>query len=63
MQTKLNHISNFSYNIYGTYDNNTATLYVEGKATYNCPDLITNTTAGVKVAESDIYYSYFTGVT
>jgi len=34
----INHIENFNYNIYGTYDNGEATLWIEGYLTYNCPD-------------------------
>ena len=40
LKVVLNHIDNFNYNIYGTYDKelNTATLTIEGFITYNCPD-------------------------
>ena len=40
LKASLNHIDNFNYNIYGTYDesNNEATLWIEGYLTYNCPD-------------------------
>lgn len=40
LKVVLNHIDNFNYNIYGTYDkeSNTATLTIEGFITYNCPD-------------------------
>ena len=36
----LNHIQNFNYNIYGLYDKDagSATLWIEGFLTYNCPD-------------------------
>jgi len=38
----MNHIENFNYNIYGTYNGSTATLWIEGYLTYNCPDGATN---------------------
>lgn len=38
LKLSLNHIENFNYNIYGTYNNNIATLWFEGYLTYNCPD-------------------------
>ena len=40
LKVVLNHIDNFNYNIYGTYDkeSNTAMLTIEGFITYNCPD-------------------------
>ena len=38
LQIKYNHIQDFSYNIYGTYDGSKAELFVEGFITYNCPD-------------------------
>jgi hypothetical protein len=34
----MNHIENFNYNVYGTYNNGEATLWFEGYLTYNCPD-------------------------
>lgn len=42
----LNHIQNFNYNIYGLYDKDagSATLWIEGFLTYNCPDHPFNTT-------------------
>jgi len=39
----MNHIENFNYNIYGLYDGNEATLWIEGYLTYNCPDGIVTT--------------------
>lgn len=38
LQVKYNHIQDFSYNIYGTYNGQKAELFVEGFITYNCPD-------------------------
>lgn len=38
LQAKVNHITDFSYNIFGTYDGKDAEIYVEGIITYNCPD-------------------------
>ena len=38
LKSKLNHVSNFNYNIYGTYNNGSATLWIEGFFTYNCPN-------------------------
>lgn len=34
----MNHIENFNYNIYGIYNGSSATLWIEGYLTYNCPD-------------------------
>lgn len=34
----MNHIENFNYNIYGLYNGSSATLWIEGYLTYNCPD-------------------------
>lgn len=38
LKANLNHIENFNYNIYGTYDDDKATLWIEGYLNYNCPD-------------------------
>lgn len=38
LKIMINHIENFNYNVYGTYDNGEATLWIEGFLTYNCPD-------------------------
>ena len=40
LKFSLNHIVEFDYNIYGILnkDSNTATLWIEGYITYNCPD-------------------------
>ena len=38
LKATYNHVESFNYNIYGTYNNNQAILYVEGYLTYNCPD-------------------------
>ena len=38
LKLSLNHIENFNYNVYGTYNNGEATLWFEGYITYNCPD-------------------------
>lgn len=38
IQAKHNHPDNFEYNIYGTYKDKTADLYIEATITYNCPD-------------------------
>lgn len=40
MQLKVNHIQSFDYNIWGSFENGTLTLSVEGTATYNCPDTL-----------------------
>jgi len=42
LKTSLNHIENFNYTIYGTYDSGEANLQIEGYLTYNCPDNPTN---------------------
>lgn len=42
IKATYNHISDFSYNIYGTYNGTNAELFVEGFITYNCPDGITS---------------------
>ena len=39
----MNHIENFNYNIYGLYNGSSATLWIEGYLTYNCPDGIITT--------------------
>lgn len=40
LKISLNHIENFNYNIYGTYNKytNEGELTIEGYITYNCPD-------------------------
>ena len=38
LKLSMNHIENFNYNVYGTYNNGEATLWFEGYITYNCPD-------------------------
>lgn len=59
LQAKLNHIKEFSYNIYGVYNTEelSATLWVEAYITYNCPDGITQVTT---VNDPD-YYTYEEG--
>lgn len=59
LQAKLNHIKEFSYNIYGVYssEESSATLWVEAYITYNCPDGITKI---VTVDDPD-YYTYEEG--
>lgn len=59
LQAKLNHIQEFSYNIYGIYDstNIVLTLYIESYITYNCPDGITKKDP---VDDPD-YYTYEEG--
>ena len=43
LKVTMNHIENFNYNIYGLYNGSTATLWIEGYLTYNCPDGIVTT--------------------
>jgi len=44
LKANLNHIENFNYNIYGTRnDDESATLWIEGYLSYNCPDGFTGT--------------------
>lgn len=73
LKATLNHIQDFSYNIYGTYDKETkeAELWIEGFVTYNCPDGITevstdeNSTSNDSTSkvstDDDNYYSYLEG--
>lgn len=56
IQAKLNHIQEFSYNIYGTY-NKSAKLWIEAQIIYNCPDGVT---ANEKVDDPN-YYTYEEG--
>ena len=56
LKVTLNHIQNFDYNIYGTKEDNTATIWVEGFLTYNCPDSDENSTVGGNNDEN--YYTY-----
>lgn len=65
-KAELNHIENFNYNIYGTFNGETATLWIEASIEYNCP--ISNyfdfyPSYGYSVVESsDISYDQKTGL-
>lgn len=64
LKTKLNHIEQISYNIYGTFKQTTnessttneTTLWIESIITYNCPDGVTD--GG---NSDDNYYTYDEG--
>ena len=59
LKVQLNHIEDFSYNIYGITTNpekTTATIFIEGTIKYNCPDGITSGGNG-----NDIYSTFAIG--
>ena len=59
LKANLNHIENFNYNIYGTRnDDKSATLWIEGYLSYNCPDGFTGT-AG---SSNESYSTFSEGV-
>ena len=65
LKLSMNHIENFNYNIYGTYDNNTATLWIEGFITYNCPDGAVDddiSTANVERNSNEDYATFNEGI-
>ena len=59
LKANLNHIENFNYNIYGTRnDNGSATLWIEGYLSYNCPDGFT----GIAGSSNESYSTFSEGV-
>lgn len=60
LQAKINHITDFSYNIFGTYDGKSAEIYVEGIITYNCPDGCNS--SGKDTGGDDNYETYNEGL-
>lgn len=60
-KASLNHIQNFSYNIYGIKKNDReATIWIEAFVTYNCPDGVITTSSERKTNSKgdDNYYTY-----
>lgn len=57
LKATLNHVQNFTYNIYGIKNNNTITLWVVGNYIYNCPDGCTASSS----EDDEDYITYNTG--